>query len=454
MRRCRSLLIAVLVAVVGAAVEGHAQEQAEPKTPAEKEIAVDSDARSDAAIAERIRSIIREIPALGAVRAEVAAGVVTLTGEVAAAESVAEAEKLVDRVAGVVAVRNEIKLDKSVERRLAPAWQRLEKRVADAYDMAPVAAAALLLFALIVVLGLWIASLRWPWQRIAPNAFVAELIRQLLRVAFIAAGIVIALDILGATALLGTILGAAGILGLAVGFALRDTIENYVASIMLSIRQPFQPNDLVRIGDHEGHVIRLTSRATILMSLDGNHVRIPNADVFKGVVVNYTRSPERRFEFTLGVAADCNLKQAVDVGVAALEHLPFVLRRPGPAGTVQDVGDSNVLLWFSGWIDQQQTDFLKARGEGVRLVKRALEDAGFALPEPIYTIRMGAAASAAIGSAGLPTPAGEAARPAAATSESADVGDASPETAVVEKVDAERSSLGEQDLLRPEAPRE
>lgn len=454
MRRFRPLLIAVLAAFIAMAAEAQTPDKAEQPPPAEKQIEVESDARSDAAIAERIRSIIRQLPALNTVEVDVAAGIVTLRGKVADAESVEEAEKLADRVAGVVAVRNEIKLDESVERRLAPAWQRLEKRLADAYDMAPVAAAALVLFALIVVLGLWIAGRRWPWQRLAPNAFVADLIRQLLRLAFIAAGLVIALDILGATALLGTILGAAGILGLAVGFALRDTIENYVASIMLSIRQPFQPNDLVRIGDHEGHVIRLTSRATILMSLDGNHVRIPNAEVFKGIVVNFTRNPERRFEFTLGVDADCDLKQAVAVGVAALERLPFVLRQPGPAGTVQDVGDSNVLLWFTGWIDQQETDFLKARGEGIRLAKGALEDAGFALPEPIYTVRMStAAATAAAGAADSSAPAREASRPPR-SSDRADVGSAARETAVVAKVAEERSALREQDLLHPEAPRE
>ena len=75
---------------------------------------------------------------------------------------------------------------------------------------------------------------------------------------FFVAGLVLALDIAGATALLGTILGAAGIVGLAVGFAVRDTIENYVASLMLSLRQPFRANDLVKIDEFEGRVIRLT----------------------------------------------------------------------------------------------------------------------------------------------------------------------------------------------------
>ena len=69
------------------------------------------------------------------------------------------------------------------------------------------------------------------------------------------AGIVVALDILGVTALLSTILGAAGIAGLAIGFAVRDTVENFIASVLLSMRQPFRPNDVVEIEGDIGKVI-------------------------------------------------------------------------------------------------------------------------------------------------------------------------------------------------------
>ncbi|MEZ5537828.1 MAG: mechanosensitive ion channel [Thiolinea sp.] len=73
-------------------------------------------------------------------------------------------------------------------------------------------------------------------------------------------------------------------------------MENYIASILLSLRNPFQVNDFVSIDGHDGNVLRLTSRATILISPDGNHIRIPNATVFKAVITNFTRHPERRFQ--------------------------------------------------------------------------------------------------------------------------------------------------------------
>src|SRR3546814_8338036 len=73
---------------------------------------------------------------------------------------------------------------------------------------------------------------------------------------------------------------------------------------MLSLRQPFRANDHVVIEGHEGRVVRLTSRATILMTLEGNHLRIPNSTVFKAVILNYTRNPERRFDFELGIRSE------------------------------------------------------------------------------------------------------------------------------------------------------
>jgi small-conductance mechanosensitive channel len=216
---------------------------------------------------------------------------------------------------------------------------------------------------------------------LAPNAFIADIYRQVIRIAFILGGLVIALDILGAAALLSTILGAAGIIGLAIGFAVRDTVENFIASIMLSIRQPFRPNDQVEIEGDIGKVIRLTSRATILLSFDGNHIRIPNATVFKSRIVNYTRNDERRFVISLGVAYDTDLARAQDLALQTVSSLPFVIQEPAPAVWIEDLGDSAVILQVGGWIRQHETSYLKARSEAWRLCMAAFDHAGIVMPE-------------------------------------------------------------------------
>ena len=105
----------------------------------------------------------------------------------------------------------------------------------------------------------------------------------------------------------------------------RDTVENYIASILLSLRNPFEVNDLVNIDGNEGNVVRLTTRATILISPDGNHIRIPNSTVFKAVIVNFTRNAERRFQFDVGIDTQQDLLEAQALALQALSSIEGVL---------------------------------------------------------------------------------------------------------------------------------
>jgi small conductance mechanosensitive channel len=178
---------------------------------------------------------------------------------------------------------------------------------------------ALGVFLLIIIFGFFIARQQEPWDRLAPNGFIADIYRQTIRLLFIIGGLVTALDILEATALLSGILGAAGIVGLAIGFAVRDTVENLIASIMLSVRQPFRPNGTIEIEVNIGKVIRLTIHPTILLSFDGNQIRVPNAIVFKIQLLNYTRNAERRFVFELGMASDTDFAGAHDLALDTLK---------------------------------------------------------------------------------------------------------------------------------------
>ena len=297
---------------------------------------------------------------------------------------------------------------------------------------------------------------RWLWRRVARNELIAGLIGTIVPALFLLLGLVVALNILNAVGILSAVLGAAGVLGLAVGFAIRDTIENFIASVMLSLRQPFRPKDLVEIEDREGIVVRLTSRATILMTPDGNHLRIPNADVFKATITNYSRNPERRFTFQLGIDAEDDPRAGIETGLGALEKLGFVLARPAPRAWIEEVGDSNIGLTFAPWIDQTNTDFLKAKSAAIRAVKITLEEAGFTLPEPIYRLRvdqvpetLGEALGGGQGGASAP-PAPPRTAPVAATLEE----DTAPDRTLEAKVDADRVATGEADLLDEDAPTE
>tara|TARA_R110002012_G_scaffold111313_1_gene256223 strand:+ start:1989 stop:3473 length:1485 start_codon:yes stop_codon:yes gene_type:complete len=340
----------------------------------------------DEEIRQRISGIFSEIDGLGAVEVSVVQGVVTLEGETANDRKAQQAVGLANRLTDVVTVADQIDRTLDVQDNVTTAYQGLKARAQNLIKALPLLVVGFVTFGLVAWFGAWLSNRKRLWQRLTPNPFVAELVAQTIKVVFIVLGLIMALSLIGAETVIGTLLGGAGVIGIAIGFAVKDTIENYIASLMLSIRQPFQARDHVVINDREGIVVRLTSRATILMTLEGNQLRIPNADVFKGIILNYTQNPERRFNFELGVDANDDPLAAIKVGLDALQALGFVLNEPKAIGIITHVGDSNIVLEFQGWVDQSTTDFGKARSIAIRETKHALENNGFSLPEPIYRL--------------------------------------------------------------------
>lgn len=378
------MIRALILALLLSASPAFAQTTDQPQGT----IAVEDSATQDAAIAVRIRDILGELDGYDGVTVTVSSGIVTLRGTTIDTSKATRLNDIVARVAGVVAIENEVAETTDVRARLNPAVERFQTRITQAIALLPLAAVALLSFVVVLTVGILLARMRYPWDRIAPNPFIANLYRQIVRMVFFVSGLVIALDILGATALLGTILGAAGIVGLAIGFAVRDTVENFIASIMLSIRQPFRPNDIVEIEGDTGKVIRLTSRATILLSFEGNHIRIPNATVFKSRIVNFSTNNERRFDFEIGVASDADLDHVRALTDRVVGGLPFVLRDPAPMAWIERIGDGAVILVVTGWIDQNDTSLALAKGEAIRMVKAAIEAEGIDVPDTTYRIQI------------------------------------------------------------------
>lgn len=426
-------LFLILTLFLGIALPATAQEAAGP-------ITTENSAQQDAAIANRIREILAELQNYDDVTVTVNEGVVTLRGTATSISEAAELDPLAARVEGVVAIRNQVTETTDIVRRLDPAVDRFRARIDQIIAFLPLALIAGVVFGLVVFVGFAIARLRQPWERLAPNTFIAEIYRQLLRIAFVIFGIVIALDILNATALLSTILGAAGIIGLALGFAVRDTVENFIASVMLSFRQPFRPNDTVEINGDIGKVIRLTSRATILLSFDGNHIRIPNATVFKSRIINYTQNTERRFMFSIMVDRDADLQETRNIVAETVQDLPFVLNEPAAQTWIEALHASGVELVVTGWVDQNATSIVRAKGEALRQVKLAIQTAGIVIPDATQTVQIKRDTAPVA--------------PELVESTRVEEVQATDDAALERIVDAERDLESTEDLLRDDSPKE
>ncbi len=351
-----------------------------------KTITTKNSTQDDKEICTRLEDIFSSLDELKNITVDVSNGVVELKGNTISDEYRDKAMHLASRVEGVVEIENDVSVNSNLTTRLEKTVQQIVSISKQFFSEFPIFLIALFVFTIFWYLGGWISDRKGLYGYFTPNKFIAVLLGQIAHLLFIIIGLMIALMLLDATALMGTILGAAGVIGLAVGFAVRDTVENYIASVLLSLRNPFDVNDYVLIDGHTGNVVRLTSRATILISPDANHIRIPNATVYKSVIVNYTRLPERRFQFDVKIAKEEDILHAQALAIETLEHINSVLKEPKPSVLVNDLVDGGVILRVFAWMDQRKNSINKVRGQSIREVKQTFDKNDIVMPGAIYKI--------------------------------------------------------------------
>lgn len=316
-----------------------------------------------------------------------------------------------------------------------------------------VSAAPLLLVAiLIVMIASWLGgfiSRRLHWLRLrTDNPYLDGMLRGAVKIVIVLSGVVIALDMLDATALVSAVLGSAGVVGLVMGFAFKDIAENYIAGILLSLRRPFAPGEHVKIDGNEGRVVALSSRATQLMTLEGNELRLPNALVFKAIILNYSRNPKRRFDFSITIDGAQSIHASQELAMGHIATIDGVLDDPKPSWTVVEYTPAGIVLRFFGWVNQRESDLGKVRSECIRQVKAAFAKAGIESPRTVYHLVNGNEAEAAATAAAPSTTTS-----AVANEPSHDVGaDTSVNTDIDEQLAQAQLSSDFQNLLEPRQP--
>jgi len=340
--------------------------------------------QDDARIAAAVRARLLRQPALQSVTVQVASGVVALGGEVLSDEQRNLAATVARQVEGVGEVDNGIAITSDLAARLAAVMDETQDKL-----FRLVAAIPLLLVAIaIVVLAWWLGRrvarrrLRWLPGR-SDNPFLDGLLRRVAQAIVVVIGLVLALNLLGATALVGAVLGSAGVVGLVLGFAFKDVAENYIAGVLLSLRRPFAPGDHLMIDQFEGKVIAVTARTSLLMTLDGNDLSLPNGLVFRSVVTNFTTNPKRRFDFALAVDPGESLSRARDLALTAMAGVEGMLADPAPSWSADGYALKGIDLRFFGWVDQRRNDVGKVRSEALRAVRGAFARAGVHGPEAV-----------------------------------------------------------------------
>ncbi len=375
--------LALLLGFVGpAAAQTQASQVArDTLLTAQAEVAVKPAARDDE-IRARLQRVLEATGWFTAPKVRVQEGVVFLTGEAATDNLQAWAGSLAGKTEGVVAVVNRIEVPtpspwdfSSGQSALAGLWH-------DTVRSIPMFLLGLAILTLSAVVA-WLAARRT--RAFLHDRVPAKLLRGVVAWAIGAlvflTGTYVVLRVAGLTQLALTLVGGTGLLGLAVGIAFRDITENFLASIFLSVQRPFETGDLVEVTGVTGYVQQLNVRTTVLMTLDGNLVQIPNATIYKSALVNFSANPNRRESFVVGIGYDDSIDQAQEVAREVLANHPAVLHDPEPWVLVNDLGKATVNLTIYFWLDGHQHSWLKVRSSVIRLMKRAFQESGISMPD-------------------------------------------------------------------------
>lgn len=243
------------------------------------------------------------------------------------------------------------------------------------------------LVAALLVLGLfWLLATGARWlmrvvfRRIVEDLTVENLIKQTAYYAIWVLGLMLAIDALGFQP--QTVVAGLGLTGLALGFALKDIISNFVSGLLILTLRPFELGDEIVVGETEGNVERIELRATHIRTYGGRLVLVPNAEVFTSRVTNNTASPVRRASVTLYLGYEANLRHASEVARQAALRTPGVLGEPAPAIRIQELGPDDIVLDVRFWADSRRSDFVATQSAVRAALVDALRRAGIALPDP------------------------------------------------------------------------
>jgi len=336
----------------------------------------------DVDISDRLTRILEATERFEDPEVDVDEGVVFLSGRTKKEEFRTWAGDLARNTESVVAVVNRIEVVAGSVWDLTPAWNELRKMARKTVQTAP-----LILLAIVLLVVTWFAAklavrfAGWAFRNSIPNGLLRQVATRAVAIPVFLMGLYLVLRISGLTQMAATVVGGTGLIGLVIGIAFRDIAENFLASVLISMQRPFAIGDLVEIEQHKGFVQSVTTRGTLLMTLDGNHVQIPNSTIYKTVIYNFTANPSLRLNFIVGIGYEDSVTEAQEVALRVLTDHPAVLSDPEPLVLVEELGAATVNLHVYFWINGHEHSALKARSSVVRLVKRAFEKAGISMPD-------------------------------------------------------------------------
>ncbi len=187
-----------------------------------------------------------------------------------------------------------------------------------------------------------------------------------------------------------SLLAGLGIVGFTIGFALQDIARNFIAGLLILMRQPFSIGDAVEVAGHAGTVMEIRVRDTVIKTWGGVMEIIPNLDVYSNPIVNYSELPLRRRTVMIGLGYGEDVGRAREIFLEAIQNTDGVQEEPAPEILTEELGDATMNMAARFWVNQQTDNLFGVHSDVVEAINEAAEREEIDLPYPTQVVQLGA----------------------------------------------------------------
>ena len=270
---------------------------------------------------------------------------------------------------------------------IGPAWEKINSIINGAIAILPNLILAAVVFAIALLLSGWLKRLIVSfYSRHRRHQNLGILLGRLIQWLVISFMLLVTLSIVLPSFHARDLIQVLGISGVAIGFAFRDILQNFLAGILLLLAQPFKLGDEIAVAGYEGVVQEIQARATLIKTYDGFLIVIPNATIYTQSVKVFNAYDVRRAATEVGIGYGDDIDEARRLILEAISEVDEVLKEPPPSVLAVSFGDSSVTLKARWWTKSRRADFLRGRDRVIPAIRRKLGEHGIDLPYPTQQI--------------------------------------------------------------------
>lgn len=271
---------------------------------------------------------------------------------------------------------------------ISAAWEKVQGMINGFIALLPNVVLALIVFAIFFIAA---GAIRRLVRRLTRDRRHARnlglILGRLAQWTILLIGLFISLSIVIPTLRAGDLVQLLGISGVAIGFAFRDILQNFLAGILILLTEPFHLDDQIIFKDFEGTVENIQTRATTIRTYDGRRIVIPNSELFTNSVTVNTAFENRRLQYDIGIGYGDDIDEAKRLILEAIHETEGVLSDPAPDAIVVDLAESTVNIRARWWVQPpRRAEVLDLQDRVLTTIKKKLTANGIDLPFPTQQI--------------------------------------------------------------------